>query len=82
MNSDDADTVVDQLRDHIADVHGADCDRRTVPCTCHYEKRAEELIREAAARIEVAIEALQGSDNRPPSIQAALYALTAERPAP
>jgi len=74
------DNIVDQLRDHLADVHGGTCERRTIACTCHYERRAEELMREAAARIEVALEALQ--EDNPTSRRRALYALIAPRPEP
>src|SRR5262245_40065051 len=72
--------IVDHLRNHLADVHGKNCDRRTTPCTCHYETVAEELMREAAARIEVALEAL--IEDNETSRKRALYALVAPRPEP
>jgi hypothetical protein len=72
--------IVDTIRYHLADVHGPNCDRRTIMCTCHYDKNTEEIMREAAARIEVAIEAL--TENNDTSIKRALYALIAPRPEP
>lgn len=72
--------IVDNLRNHLADVHKSTCSRSIAKCDCHYDKAGEELMREAAARIEVAIEALQ--ENNETSRARAIYALTAPRPEP
>jgi hypothetical protein len=75
----DQETIIEQLRDHVADTHRRDCAHNRAKCICGYDQRTEELIREAAARIEVAVDALTGSSERPPSLKGAFYALTAER---
>jgi hypothetical protein len=82
-----ADDVSDGLRDHAADVHARDCPARepACTCTCGHSLRSAELLREAAARIEVAVEMLQPYTKIEEDIEllraarAAYYALTAER---
>lgn len=81
------DDVSDSLRDHAADVHARDCPARepACTCTCGYNLRSAEMLREAAARIEVAVEMLQPYLRIEEDIEqlraarAAYYALTAER---
>lgn len=75
--------VVLKFRDHAADIHSQGCPQRLTRCTCDRSKKSDDLLREAAARIEVAVEALQplleGDKEHSKIIRAAYYALTAAR---
>ena len=79
--------ITELLRDHAADVHLRGCPAQ--PCTCLRDRRAGDLMREAAARIEVCLEAIDlaigEQDNTEKvidRIKAARYALLAARPEP
>lgn len=79
-----SDHVIRQFRDHAADVHSNGCPQRLHRCECGRSRQSDELLREAAARIEVAIETLEPMlQYDDPAIakvfRAAYYALTAAR---
>ncbi|RPI44639.1 MAG: hypothetical protein EHM67_03520 [Hyphomicrobiaceae bacterium] len=75
--------VARELRNCAADVHARDCMAHHAPCSCGLLGRCGDMMREAAARIEVAIEALNLSNKTAEErIFIARYALTAERKAP
>jgi hypothetical protein len=80
-----ADVVID-LRNAAADIHSRDCPQSRLTCDCGRQRAADDLLREAAARIEVAIEALrggvEGGGDDAKVIRVALYALTSDRKAP
>lgn len=68
-------TIVDELREFIARTHHPSCPRGLInACNCGHDEQGEQLLREAAARIEVALTALKQSDDR--NARRALYALT------
>ena len=78
-----ADTIVERLRGHANAAHCSDCPK---PCDCDYSKMTDELLREAAARVEVTLEALAAAIDHPVDAvrwaKAARYALTTERREP
>jgi hypothetical protein len=75
--------VARELRDCAADVHARDCLAHHAPCSCGLLGRCGDMMREAAARIEVALEALNLSNKTAEErIFIARYALAAERKAP
>jgi hypothetical protein len=77
-------SIVDELRDCAADIHTRECTAKHTLCTCGFASRCTDLLREAAARIEVALEALAEiiDDNKTSAVRRAEYALTTDRKAP
>lgn len=82
----DAPVIIDvpkELRDCAADVHTRECLAHHTACSCGLHGRCGDALREAAARIEVALEALAAAIGDPAQAdkwaRAAHYALTSER---
>jgi hypothetical protein len=75
--------VARELRNCAADVHARDCAAHHTYCSCGLLGRCGDMMREAAARIEVALEAFDLPDKTDAErIRVARYALVAERKAP
>jgi hypothetical protein len=51
-------TIVENLRAHVSEDHLPGCDGRFYDCTCGYDKHGEEIMTEAAARIDLALAAI------------------------